>query len=72
MTSDEALQLMTDVKAKVGRNYKKKIRQAWMTGDYAGEGLREWAGQLQQMRNQYGPVWMQCVYVYTPKGFPKF
>ena len=67
MTSDEAYQVMKEVKAKHGRTYKKRIRQAWLNGDYAGEGLSEFSQRLQQMRNEYGPVFLQCVYVYTEK-----
>jgi hypothetical protein len=46
------------VKAALGRNYKSYIRTAWMNGNYAYEGLGEWDGQLQSIRNTFGPSWL--------------
>jgi hypothetical protein len=39
-----------------GRNYKSALRQAWMTGDYAGF---EKSNFLQQIRNTFGPSWLE-------------
>lgn len=40
---------------KHGRNWKSALREAWMTGNY---GLFDDAGYLQQIRNQFGPIWL--------------
>jgi hypothetical protein len=38
-----------------GRNWKSKLNDAWMTGNYpTGSILPE----LQQVRNEYGPSWL--------------
>ncbi|MVF24211.1 hypothetical protein EVC37_21760 [Methylocaldum sp. BRCS4] len=40
---------------KHGRTWKSKLRDAWISGDY---GLFEDAPFLQQLRNQFGPTWL--------------
>lgn len=58
MTTTEAIAILAAVKAKLGRNYKRAIRTAWMNGDYSSEGLEEWGSRLQQIRNAFGPTWL--------------
>lgn len=58
MTKTQAIEILTAVKAKLGRNYKQAIRSAWMNGDYSSECLEEWSSQLQQIRNSFGPTWL--------------
>ena len=42
---------------KNGRTWKRKLNDAWITGDYhlATSGDSGW---LQQVRNQFGPSWL--------------
>jgi hypothetical protein len=54
----EARQVLEEVRAVLGRNYKSAVRSAWMNGDYEAQGLSKWASRLQQIRNQYGPSWL--------------
>lgn len=56
--SESELDLLRTVKAKLGRNYKSAIREAWMNGNYSNHGLSEWSSQLQNMRNNLGPSWL--------------
>lgn len=58
MTNEQAIKVLAEVKAKLGRNYKRAIRIAWMNGDYDGECLGEWASSLQRIRNAFGPTWL--------------
>lgn len=57
----KAVSTLTAVKAALGRRYKSAIRRAWMTGDYETEGLGAWDSALQQMRNTFGPTWLNRV-----------
>lgn len=58
-TSEEnAVTVVKDVKAKLGRKYKTAIRRAWETGDYGYDSLEEFAGDLQRIRNRLGPTWL--------------
>jgi hypothetical protein len=56
--TNEAIEILTAVKAKLGRNYKSAIRQAWMSGNYDREGLGQWDSVLQRIRNTFGPSWL--------------
>lgn len=58
ITEPEALEVLREVKAKLGRNYKAGIREAWMTGNYAGQRLADWDSKLQRIRNVFGPTWL--------------
>jgi hypothetical protein len=53
-----ALQVLRQVRDKLGRNYKSVIREAWMSGNYEIAGLSEWGNRLQQIRNALGPTWL--------------
>lgn len=54
----DALAVLGQVKAALGRNYKSAIRLAWMDGNYDRQNLEDWSSQLQRMRNQFGPSWL--------------
>ena len=58
MSKSEALEVLRQVKAKLGRCYKQAIRNAWTDGDYHREYLDEWSGKLQSIRNTFGPSWL--------------
>jgi len=58
MTNEEAIAVLAEVKAKLGRKYKSAIRIAWFNGDYEAEGLGNWSSRLQQIRNTFGPTWL--------------
>lgn len=62
-----AIEVLREVKAYAGRNYKSAIRQAWMDGNYDREGLGKWAGRLQQIRNEFGPSWLVRASVLEPE-----
>jgi len=53
--TSEQLQAMRKWANLYGRTWKSKLRDAWMTGDYAGF---EGSNFLQQLRNAYGPSWL--------------
>lgn len=61
VSKDRAKEILQEVRNRLGRTYKSAIRHAWMTGNYCG--MREWAQELQQMRNQLGPAWLASVKV---------
>jgi hypothetical protein len=61
MTEERAKDILRTVRAKLGRDYKRAIRDAWMTGNYDRECLSEWAGSLQRIRNVLGPSWFHHV-----------
>lgn len=46
--------VLRQVRFSVGRNYKSKIRDAWMDGNYNRDGLGQWDSQLQRIRNVFG------------------
>jgi len=58
MTKAEAIAILGEVKAKLGRKYKSAIREAWFDGDYEAEGLGNWDSSLQRIRNTFGPTWL--------------
>ncbi|HEX3800196.1 MAG TPA: hypothetical protein VH413_15990 [Verrucomicrobiae bacterium] len=58
MTETQALETLACVKFMLGRNYKAKIRRAWETGNYSADSLEEWQGDLQRIRNTFGPSWL--------------
>lgn len=58
MTKAEAVAILAEVKAALGRNYKAAIRTAWANGDYESEGLGNWSSRLQRIRNAFGPSWL--------------
>lgn len=58
ITETEALEVLRQVRLKLGRKYKSLIREAWMNGNYDSLGLAEWASQLQRTRNAHGPTWL--------------
>lgn len=53
---NRALAILTQLKRKYGRAYKINIRQAWETGNYST--FPELAYELQWMRNNLGPKWL--------------
>lgn len=63
MNEEQAIAILAQVKAKLGRNFKAPIRRAWMYGTYEKECLEEWANRLQQIRNCFGPSWLVNVRV---------
>lgn len=58
MSTTEALAVLSEVKAKHGRNYKSKIHMAWIDGNYGRDNLSQWDGALQRIRNIFGPSWL--------------
>lgn len=58
MKQDEALKVLAQVKLELGRNYKSSIRTAWENGNYYEQGLENWTGPLQNIRNTFGPSWL--------------
>lgn len=58
MNEKQALSILAQVKAAMGRNYKAAIRQAWMDGNYRAVNLEKWTGDLQNIRNTFGPSWL--------------
>ncbi len=65
MTTIEARIVLNSAKLAVarfnhnsGHNYKQSIRQAWYDGNYRSLGLGDLEGQLQCIRNQFGPSWL--------------
>jgi hypothetical protein len=58
ISEEAALDTLMEVKFKHGRNYKSKIRGAWMNGNYETDSLEEWSRELQQIRNAFGPSWL--------------
>lgn len=58
MNEQQALAVLAEVKAALGRTYKSHIRAAWMTGNYQAEDLEKWTGDLQRIRNTFGPSWL--------------
>jgi len=61
MNESQAIEVLAQVKAKVGRMFKSQIRECWMTGNYRHHCLEQWSSQLQQIRNQFGPTWLTRV-----------
>jgi hypothetical protein len=41
-----------------GRSTRRRIREAWMSGNYYAEDLERWSSDLQNIRNQFGPTWL--------------
>ncbi len=58
MNEQQALSILAQVKAALGRNYKSAIRSAWIDGNYFGQNLKKWDGPLQNIRNTFGPSWL--------------
>ena len=58
MTETKAIEVLTEVKQRVGRCYKSIINTAWMTGNYYAEGIDDIGGSLQRIRNTFGPSWL--------------
>ena len=50
--------------AKHGRTWKQSLRDAWVSGDY---GLFEDSGYLQQIRNTFGPRWLNLIDLNRPR-----
>ncbi len=57
------LNLLREVKARLGRSWRTDIHSAWMNGNYRSFGLEDLAGRLQQLRNVSwgGPAWLHRV-----------
>lgn len=45
-------------KAANGRTWKSKLLQAW---EKSGQGVTGYTPELQQLRNNFGPTWLQKV-----------
>lgn len=58
---EQAEEVLRTVRNSLGRAYKTAIRTAWFNGNYSGEGLEQWASQLQAIRNDFGPSWLENV-----------
>jgi hypothetical protein len=54
----KALKVLDEVRESQGRLYKRWIRNAWETGAYDVNGLKEWETDLQWIRNTFGPSWL--------------
>ena len=79
MTTIEARIVLNSAKLAVarynhnnGKNYKSAIRQAWYDGNYRTVGLDDLSGQLQRIRNQFGPSWLIKAQPMTPDQSPDF
>jgi hypothetical protein len=57
-TETDAIAAVSKARDLVGRKYKTAIHNAWMSGDYHGEGLHELDSELQRARNTFGPSWL--------------
>jgi len=55
--SPEQLAALGAFREKYGRNWKSKLQESWMSGNYPSS-MNNNAGLLQQVRNQLGPVWL--------------
>lgn len=51
----EQLQALLDFSRENGKNWKQKLSDCWMTGDYKGFAS---SSILQQIRNSFGPSWL--------------
>lgn len=58
---ERAREVLREVRDRHGREYKKLIWSAWMTGRYEYEGLGKWQCELQLIRNSLGPTFLQNV-----------
>jgi len=58
MTTQQAIIILAEVKAERGRMFKREVHMAWMYGNYRTMGLERWEGELQCIRNEYGPSWL--------------
>jgi hypothetical protein len=58
MTPNEAGDVLSSVYCVHGRSTRRRIREAWMTGNYHLEDLERWSSDLQNIRNQFGPSWL--------------
>lgn len=45
-------------KSALGRTWKSKLRHMWMDGMYDRYGMGDHSCELQQVRNQFGPTWL--------------
>lgn len=59
MTDKQAREVVLRVRAKHPRSYKRLIHDVWMTGAYEHECLAEFLPELQQVRNIFGPSWLE-------------
>jgi hypothetical protein len=64
----DAIAMLSVIKRRLGRGYKRAIRNAWYDGNYRGEGLEDWSGNLQKIRNAFGPSWLDRQHPTTPEG----
>lgn len=55
---EAAVAIIMQARRLVGRKYKLAIWNAWGNGNYESEGLGSIAGQLQGVRNNFGPTWL--------------
>ena len=58
ITEKEALEVLSDVKKRLGRKFKEAITDAWMNGNYRKDGLNDISHLLQRIRNTFGPSWL--------------
>lgn len=58
MTELEARVILGHCKVMHGNRYKGVIRNAWESGNYRRYGLEKYSAELQQMRNKFGPSWL--------------
>lgn len=60
MTTNEAIEILRRAKeaAFSKRSWKQDLSIAWSQGNYATFGWRDMDGELQRIRNQFGPSWL--------------
>jgi hypothetical protein len=58
MTLQQASDVLLGVYYVHGRSTRRRIREAWMSGNYYAEDLERWSSDLQNIRNQFGPSWL--------------
>jgi hypothetical protein len=56
--NDNQYQALQKAKKHWGRTWKSKLRECWKNGIYPAS-LRDCKAELQQVRNEGGPTWLQ-------------
>lgn len=63
MTTEQAIEILKQIKKQDGAWYKQSVRKAWKSGDYASGGLQNWAESLEQMKGTFSTKWLAYVNV---------
>ncbi len=61
MTKAVALLVLAEIVSVNPYHWKQRIRDAWISGNYDRENLEHWSQELQQIRNEFGPSWLNRV-----------